>query len=358
VSFRFETAAIRNIAVSAGSVALALVVASVLIASAGGRPLDAYAGMFQTALGSEFAIGVTINKTIPRLLPALGIALALRAGLWNIGGEGQLYIGAAAATAVALSVPELPLHLNLILALLAGVAGGAAWGAIPGALRAYRGVNEVITSLMLVYVGIQLTNYLIEVPWAVANSTYPATRIFTADYRLPLIWPGTLVNAGGVIALVAAAAMGFLVFRTTFGLWLRAIGGNARASEVIGLPNRPMIVAAMALSGAFAGLGGAIEVLGVRGRLLEGFSPGYGFEAIAIALLGRMHPVGIIGTALFFGVLDAGAAGLQVASPGVSSAIAPIIEALSVIFLLAALGLIAWLDRRKMSRRVLNEAKA
>jgi simple sugar transport system permease protein len=346
----------RNLGVSVGSLVLALLVAAVLIALSGANPLQAYAGMFHTALGSEFALGVTINKTIPRLVPALGIALALRAGLWNIGAEGQLYVGAAAAAGVALFAPDLPFPIGLTLALLAGAAGGAAWGAIPGMLRAYRGVSEVITSLMLVYVAIQLTNYLIEGPWLVANSTYPATPIFSPAYRLPLVWPGTLVNAGVFVAVLAAIVMGFLVTHTTFGLWLRAVGGNARASEVIGLPNRPIIVAALALSGAFAGLAGAIEVLGVRGRLLEGFSPGYGFEAIAIALLGRMHPLGIIGAALVFGGLDAGAAGLQVASSGISSAIAPTIEALAVIFLLAALGRSSWVARRKLARAALQQA--
>jgi len=349
--------ALRNLALSAASIAVAIALAGVLVAMAGANPWHAFAGMFQTALGSEFALGVTVNKTIPRLVPALGIALALRANLWNIGAEGQLTLGAAAASGVALFGPSLPPALALTLALFAGIIAGAAWGAIPGALRAYCGVSEVITSLMLVYIAIQLTNYLIEGPWLAPSSTFPATAVFPADYRLPRIWPGTLVNAGVFIALAAAAAVWFLVNRTTIGLWLRAVGGNPRASEVIGLPNRPVIIAALALSGALAGLGGAIEVLGVRGRLLEGFSPGYGFEAIAIALLGRLNPLGIIAAALVFGILDAGAAGLQVASAGVSSAIVLIIEALALMLLLAALGLSQRLDQRRMTRSALKTAQ-
>jgi simple sugar transport system permease protein len=190
---------------------------------------------------------------------------------------------------------------------------------------------------MMVYVAVQLTNYLIEGPWLVPNSTWPATPLIPFAFKLPLIWPGTLVNGGAILAIVGVAILAFVVNRTTFGLWLRAIGGNERASEVIGVPLRPMIVAALAASGAFAGLAGGIEVLGVRGRLLEGFSPGYGFEAIAIALLGRLSPLGILGASLLFGALDAGAAGLQVASVGISSAIAPVIEGLAVGYLLAAL---------------------
>jgi simple sugar transport system permease protein len=299
---------------------------------------------------------MTISKCIPRLLPAHGIALALRAGLWNIGAEGQLSGGAAICAGVALYGPALPAPFGAILALAAAAFAGAIWGAIPGALRAFRGVSEVITTLMLVYVAIQLTNYLIEGPWLVKGSTWPATAMMPASVRLPIIWPGTLVNVGVLIAVVSALVLFFIVARTTFGLQLRAIGGNERASAVIGLPNRLLIVAALAASGAFAGLAGGVEVLGIRGRLLEGFSPGYGFEAIAIALLGRLNPLGIALAALLFGALDAGAAGLQVATTGISSAIAPVIEALAVAYVLAGVGISSTISRRRAARAALVKA--
>jgi ABC-type uncharacterized transport system permease subunit len=292
--------------------------------------------MASTAVGSTFAVGTTLTKAVPRLLPALGVALALRAGLWNIGAEGQIYLGAAAAAAVALFGPQLPFPLGTALALIAAMI--------------------VITTLMMVYVAVQLTNYLIEGPWLVPNSTWPATPLIPFAFKLPLIWPGTLVNGGAILAIVGVAALAVVVNRTTFGLWLRAIGGNERASEVIGVPIRPMIVAALAASGAFAGLAGGLEVLGVRGRLLEGFSPGYGFEAIAIALLGRLNPLGILAASLLFGALDAGAAGLQVASVGISSAIAPVIEGLAVGYLLAALGFAEIISRRQEARSALQSA--
>lgn len=347
-----------SVIISLAAVALAILTASVLLAASGINPLRSFAGMFETALGSPFAVGVTLGKTVPRLLAALGIAIALRAGLWNIGAEGQIYVGAAACAGIALFGPDLPFPIGTIIALLAAIAAGAAWGGIAGVLRAYRNVSEVIVTLMLVYVAIQFTNYLIEGPWLVANSTWPATPMVPKSYRLPVIWPGTLVNAGIIVAVLATLILGFVVARTKFGLWLRAIGGNERASAVIGLPTRPMIVAALAASGAFAGLAGGVEVLGIRGRLLEGFSPGYGFEAIAIALLGRLNPFGITGAALLFGALDAGAAGLQVASAGVSSAIAPVIEGLAVAYLLAGLGLASMLKRRREARSALAGAPA
>jgi general nucleoside transport system permease protein len=348
----------RNIVISLAAIILAFGTAAVLLALVGQNALHSFTGMASTAVGSKFAIGTTLSKTVPRLLPALGIALALRSGLWNIGAEGQIYVGAAAAAGVALFGPQLPFPLGTVLALLAAMTVGAGWAAIPGLLRAYRGVNEVIVTLMMVYVAVQLTNYLIEGPWLVANSTWPATPLMPASVKLPLIWPGTLVNVGAIVALIGVAVLGFVINRTKFGLWLRAVGGNERASEVIGISVRPMIVTALAASGAFAGLAGAIEVLGVRGRLLEGFSPGYGFEAIAIALLGRLNPVGILCASLLFGALDAGAAGLQVAAVGTSSAISPVIEGLSVAYLLAALGLAKTLSRRREAQSALRTGRS
>jgi general nucleoside transport system permease protein len=317
-----------------------LLEAGALLVSAGIDPIDAIRNMYSAALGSKFAFGTSLNKTVPRLLPALGIALALRAGLWNIGAEGQLYLGAAGAAGAAMFFPEsIGLH-GAFIGLIAGFAGGALWAAIPAVMRAYRGVSEVITSLLLVYVAIQIVNYLIEGPWLVPNSTFPATAVLPQSEKLSLIWPGTLVNAGFLVALFGVMVTHVILFKTTFGLWVRSVGGNERASRVMGLPVSSVLIGSMMLSGGLAGLAGAIEVLGVRGRLVGGFSPGYGFEAIAIALLGRLHPVGILCAALVFGMLDAGSGGLQVSSAGMSSAISPIVEGLAVINLLAALKLI------------------
>jgi general nucleoside transport system permease protein len=345
---------IRSVSISILAVLLAFVTGALLLIAAGQNPFLSFAGMASTAFGSSFAVGMTLTKSVPRLVPALGIALALRAGLWNIGAEGQIYVGATAATGAALFGPSLPFPIGTGLALAVAMLAGGFWAAIPGVLRAYRGINEVITTLMMVYVAIQLTNYLIEGPWLVPNSTWPSTALVPATYKLPIVWPGTLVNAGIIVALIAIIVLDLVVRRTTFGLWVRAIGGNERASEVIGLPTRPLIIAALAASGAFAGLAGAVEVLGVRGRLLEGFSPGYGFEAIAIALLGRLNPLGVAAASLLFGALDAGAAGLQVASAGISSAIAPVIEALAVGYLLAGLGLAEIISLRQKARSALH----
>ena len=339
------------------SVLLALGVAGALLWANGTDPLAAYRSMAEAAFGSTFALSTTIVKALPRLLPALGIALALRAGLWNVGAEGQLYMGALAAAGVALYGPELTFPVGTALALLAAVVAGSLWGAIPGVLRAKRGISEVITSLMLVYVAINFTNYVVEGPWLMSGSTFPGTEAVPSELRLPIIWSGTLLNAGVIVAAAVVLVVAFVLSRTVFGLQLRAIGGNERASRVAGVPVGWVTVAALMASGALAGLAGGIEVLGSRGRLIEGFSPGYGFEAIAIALLGRLSPWGIVGAALLFGALDAGGAALQTTAEGVSAAIVPITEGVAVIFVLIGMGIVDHLARRRRAAEMLGRSQ-
>ena len=339
------------------AVVLSLATGALLLLAVDADPVSAYESMFKAAFGSMFSTSVTVGKAIPRLMAALGIALALRAGLWNIGAEGQIYVGGAASTAVVLAAPDLPFPMVLVLALAAGALAGAFWGAIPGIMRATRGISEVITSLMLVYVAIQLTNYLLEGPWVVPHSTFPATEPFPSEARLPLLWQGTLFNAGVIIAILSLVLAWALSDRSTFGLELRAFGGGEQAARFAGVRVKRLIVAAMAISGAFAGLAGSVEILGVRGRLLEGFSPGYGFEAIAIALIGRLRPAGILLAAVFFGALDAGAAGLLTSGRGVPASIVQITEAMAVIYVLIALGAREKLNRRRRARAVLKAAR-
>jgi len=351
VNWQLRTrAAGLNVLIPLVAVALALATVALLLVAVGSNPVNAYHDMWSAALGDRFALSTTVAKTMPRLLAALGIAIALRAGLWNIGAEGQLYIGALATTAVALHAPDLGAPVLIAAALLAGALAGAGWALIPGVLRASRGVSEVITSLMLVYIGIQLTNYVLEGPWSQPGSTFPSSPYLPTEASLPVIVNGTLLNAGALVGLALVVLAWFLMSRSTFGLRLNAIGGNERAARVAGVRVSLMIVLAMAASGAFAGVAGGIEVLGVRGRLVEGFSPGYGFEAIAIALLGRLNAFGILGAALLFGALDAGSAGLQTAAQGVPASISQIAEGLAVAYVLLGLGLASIIQRRRSAR--------
>lgn len=324
--------------ISVASILAALGLSAIAIAATGENPGVAYRGMYDAAFGSEFELTVTLNKMVPRLLPALGIAFALRGGLWNIGAEGQIYIGAIAASLVALYGPSVPPVFALTLALMAGFGAAAMWGAIPGVLRAFRGINEVITSLMLVYIAINFNNYLVEGPLQPEGATFAQSGLFPGDYRLPVIWEGTVLHAGIVLGLVCAALIWIIIWRTTVGFELRTLGSNPQAARYAGMPVRRVIVMAMAVSGGLAGLAGASEVLGSRGRLAEGLSSGFGFEAIAVALLGANHPLLILPAAFLFGALDAGAAGLRT-SVQIPAAIIPMTEGLAVLFVLIGIAI-------------------
>ncbi|MEA2445108.1 MAG: ral nucleoside transport system permease protein [Thermoleophilales bacterium] len=345
-----------SILTSIGAVVAALATTVLLLLATGSNPIDAINAIAQGSISSPYAISSSIEKAVPRLLAALGIALALRAGLYNIGAEGQIYIGGIAAAYVAV-ISGLTGPGALILALIAAFAAGAFWGAIPGVLRVKRGVSEVITSLMLVYIAIRLTNYILEEHWIVAGSTYPATDIVPPSTALPIIWQDTVLNLGAIIAVACVPLMAFLMRRTTFGLRLSAIGGNVRAAAASGTNVGRNMVYAMAFSGGLAGLAGAMEVVGVRGQLLEGFSNNYGFDAIAIALLGRLNPYGILAAALLFGALDAGGTGLQATGGAdLPAGIVPTVLGFAMIYVLIGLGASRVLASRRRARTLLDQA--
>jgi ABC-type uncharacterized transport system permease subunit len=347
-----------SVLMSIGAVVAALLTTVLLLLVTGSNPFDAMKAIADGAFSSPYAVSSSLEKAVPRLLAALGIALALRAGLYNIGAEGQIYIGGIAAAYVAV-ISGLHGPAVLVLALLAAFAAGAAWGAVPGVLRVKRGVSEVITSLMLVYIAIRLTNYLLEEHWLVKGSTYPATDIVPHDTALPIIWTDTVLNLGAVIAVACVPIVAFVMRRTTFGLRLNAIGGNVRAAAASGTNVGRNMVYAMAVSGGLAGVAGAMEVVGVRGQLLEGFSNNYGFDAIAIALLGRLNPYGILAAALLFGALDAGGTGLQATGGAdLPAGIVPTVLGFAMIYVLIGLGASQVLARRSRAKALLKKADA
>nr|MBI2903970.1 ABC transporter permease [Chloroflexota bacterium] len=221
-------------------------------------------------------------------------------------------------------------HLVVVLAL--GMAGGFLWSAIPGYLKAARGFNEVIVTIFMNYIAIALVSYLVHGPMRESGWNYQ-TRTVDATARLPIILPNTSLHLGLVLALVAAAAVYLLLFHTTLGYRLRMVGYNAEAARYAGVKVTRITVLAMALSGALAGLAGAVELTGVQFRLLEGFSPGWGFDAIAVALVGQLHPVGVLLAALFFGGLRTGANSMQTAV-GLPVVVVQVIQGLTVLFMM------------------------
>ena len=302
-------------------VLIALVVGSGLLALAGIDPLAAYAAIVRAGFtGGAYALSDTAVKATPLLLCGLACALAFRANLWNVGAEGQLLLGAWAATGVAsFWLPDDTPKALLLLAMgLAAVAAGAAWAAIPGVLRARWRVNEIISSLMLVYVAVRWNNYWIYGPWS--DRGFQLTPRFPRTAWLPRLsdWAaevpslsGLTVHLGLAVGLMAAALVWLLLSRTGWGFGVRLLGANEGAARYAGVPIRWRIAAVMALSGGLAGLAGACEVSGVVHRLQENFSPGYGFTAILVAWLARLNPWAVIGVAFLLGGLLVGGREVQ-----------------------------------------------
>jgi general nucleoside transport system permease protein len=291
------------------SAAVALAIAAAVIAALGFPAGAALRALAVGSFGSGAALTATLLKTAPLLLTGLSVALAFRCGVWNIGAEGQLLAGALAATAIATrAAPAAPAFVLVPLVVVAGAAAAAALGALAGWLRATRGVSEVISTILLNFIAIQAVAWAVTGPLQEAGGAYPQSDAFPAAARLPAI--GRL-HSGVWAALAAAAALAWLLFRTPLGFRLRAVGHSPVAARFAGIPPERYGVAALAIAGALAGAAGAFEVAGVSGRLYQGLSPGYGYTAIAVALLARLHPIAVVPSALFFGALEAGAGAMQ-----------------------------------------------
>ena len=324
------------------AVVLALIIGGVVMLATGVAPqavAQSYVALFTGSLGSVYALSETVTAATPLTLAALGIALGFRAGLFNIGAEGQIILGGLGAVVVGFSFAGLPIYLHLPLALLAGALGGAAWAAIAGWLRAATGAHEVILTIMLNLTSMRLLTYLLRNP-PIQNPerTDPISKSVLESAQLPhlLDWlePNLRLDAGIFVAIGAVVFVYWLLFRTTMGFEFRASGLNPDAARYAGMRSGFIIVAVMALSGALAGLAGANQVLGVIGRVSPNFSGGIGFDAIAVALLGRSHPVGVLIAGLLFGALQAGGRQMQ-ASAGVSLDLIAVIQALIIIFIAA-----------------------
>lgn len=298
-----------------------------------------YVALFTGSVGSLSAVSETLTAAAPLTLAGLGIALGFRAGLFNIGAEGQVLVGGMAAVIVGFSFEGLPIYIHLPLALIAGAVAGAAWASIAGWLRAATGAHEVITTIMLNLIAFRLVDYLLRnPPVQKLGRSDPISKSVLDTAQLPHLFtwldPNLRVHAGIVLVIAAVIFVYWLLFHTTLGFEFRAAGYNPDAARYAGMRSGLIIVLVMAVAGALAGLAGANQVLGVLGRASPGFSGGVGFDAIAVALLGRSHPVGVLLAGLLFGALQAGGRQMQVAA-GVSLDLIAIIQALIIIFIAA-----------------------
>ncbi len=344
------------------SAILGLAVGAVILLMLGANPIEAYAAMLRGAWGSPNAIADSLVKATPLLFVGAGICIAYRGGMINIGGEGQFILGALAATAVALALPTWPIWLLLPTALFGGFILGGLWGGLAGVLKARFKVNEVLSTVMLNAIAVQIMTYLLHGvlmdPTELTNLIrIPQTQRLTLAADLPRLVP-TRLHLGVALAVVAAILVYILLWRTTVGYRIRAVGFNPFAARYAGINVNRYQVLAITLSGALAGLGGAVEILGVNHRLFTdgsatGFTSSAGFNGIVAALFGNLHPLGVIPSSFLLGSLLVGGNSLQRAVQ-VPSAFVATLNGVIVIFVVATQ---AW-SRRQAARRIVPSSTA
>lgn len=317
--------------------AIAIVMLAVLLIATGHEVIPALSAMVRGAFGSYYAItSATIVRMVPLALAGLAVSVAFRAGILNIGAEGQLLVGAAAATAMSGTLGGVPWFIGIPVMLVAGAIAGGAWAAIAGALRLRFGVLEVISTIMLNFVAQFLTGWLVRGPLQEPTRVNPQSVTLAPELQMPVLLEGTRLHAGVLLVVMVAIAVWWWLSRTASGFRLRAVGATPPAAASAGGIDVPRTMfGAFLVSGLLAGLAGSVEYTGITYALYENFSPGYGYTAIAVALLARLHPLGVVATALLFGALEAGANAMQ-RDAGVPNVVVSVVEALLILLVLAA----------------------
>ena len=296
----------------------AIVVGGVIIAIVRGDPIRAYLGLIQGSFGSAKALSETAVWATPYIFGGLAVTLAFKGGLFNIGAEGQLALGATISALVGYALPEwlgfdLPLIVHLPLAVLVGMMAGALWAAVVGFLKAYTGAHEVINSIMMNYIALNTVSFLLNGPMKDRdpNNVIARTPLIAEGARIPAIFEGLRIHWGFIFALLVAYLVWWLLNKTTLGFEIRTVGANPDAAKYAGINVKRIVITTMAISGMLAGLAGTIEVTGLNYRHELGFSQGYGFDAIAIALLGKSHPLGVVLASILFAAMRNGATRMQ-----------------------------------------------
>ncbi len=317
------------------AIVLTLIAGTIMFAWLGYPPLQALEAYFIKPVSSAYGVSELLVKATPLALIGVGLAIGFRANVWNIGAEGQLTIGAIFAGGIALAFYEVDSPFILPLMIVAGLLGGLLWAAIPAYLRVRFNANEILTSLMLTYVAILILSYLVHGPWRDPDGlNFPESRIFSDSAVLPVILEGTRLHLGAVFALLAVVAGWVFISRTLVGFQVRVIGLSPMAADYAGFSQKKIIWLTLLLSGALAGLAGMIEVSGPIGQLLPTISPGYGFTAIIVAFLGRLHPLGIMIAALLMALTYLGGEVAQI-DMNLPLAITGVFQGMILFFLLA-----------------------
>ncbi|MCL6452645.1 MAG: ABC transporter permease [Alicyclobacillus sp.] len=339
----------------------AIVIGGIVVAAIGYNPLVVYGSLISGAFGNLYNLGTTLSGATPLILIGLGIAIAFRAGLFNIGADGQYWVGAMVSVWIGYHFTHLPGLPHILLALLGGMLAGGIWGGIvPGLTKAYLGAHEVITTMMMSYIGIFLVEYMIEEQNAPMRQpgSFPVSPPIAGNTQLATFLPLNVfqqaqLSVGLWIALAAAVVVWILLQKTTFGFQVRAVGFNQRASRYAGIRVPLYTVLTLGISGVFAGLAGGVQMLGVQHQLNDSFASQYGYTAIVVSLLARNNPFGCILSGIFFAALNTGGQNMQQVS-GVPASLTDVLTGL-IIFFVAAERLIpvlrAWARRRSPGRR-------
>lgn len=324
----------KKVGIPVLSAIAALLVGVIIIELTGNNAADAYSYMLSGAFGSTNSICELLVISVPLILTGLAVTFAYRSGVFTIGVDGQLLMGAIAAAWFVQQFKTLPGMVLTIGSIVIGMAVGALWGAIAGALKAYRGVNEIVSTLLMNYIALYFVDYLYTYPLAADSSKIPQTEKVVETARLGILMGGTRLHVGLLISLVCVLLVYYVMFRTDWGSRFRAVGLNPVAAKVNGISVKKYMVISMAISGAIGGLAGTIELLGTQFRIQSGFCADYGFDGIAVALIGQLHPVGVVLSALFFGALNVGSNSMELMT-NVPSSIADIIQAIIIFFVVA-----------------------
>ncbi len=305
----------------------------ILVLSVGADPGKAFTAFFSGIFGSFYSFTEVLVRATPLILAGLGVAVAFQARFFNIGAEGQLYMGAVAATWAGLYLPPMPVFIHLTLCMTAGFLLGGAWALVPGILKSQYNIPEVINTIMFNYIAINIVGILVGTVMADPASSLPMSPRLPDYLHLPFLALPTRLHAGLIVALACAALTYIFLYKTTWGFELRAVGMNPRASDCSGISVKKNIIVSSLASGGLAGLAGGSEILGVHGRLMSGISPEFGYVAIIVALLGRNHPLGVVFAGLGIAALQIGATTMQ-RRAGVPASISLIIMGLLVILIL------------------------
>ena len=349
--------ALQSILIGAVALILAIACGCIIIVIMGKEPSMAFRAIYAGSLGSKQAIGETIVKAAPLLLTAMAFAITFQCGLLNIGAEGQIYIGGMASMCAAQWIKGLPFAVHMPLCVLAAMLFGGLWGAIAGWLKVRFKADEMITTIMLNYIGTQIANFVVTDVIRDPAGLLPQSEPAPDTARLTQFISGTRIHIGVIFAILCLVFYYIFLSKTRAGFRTRVVGLNRDAAEFAGIDGRKYVVLAMFIAGMFSGLAGCCELLGLQGRMLQNFSPGYGFDGIAVAMLGNNSPLGMLVSAIMFGALKAGSNMMQIMIQ-VPMATISVVQGLVILFVVGSRFLVAQAEKRSEKKRREGESRA